>query len=349
MSEAQVAEAQRLEDIIPVVILNWNGEEDTIECLKSIRRSMPAGFAPVVIDNGSEPESLERLKRECRELFTKILILRGDQVSARGEALQEEFQDYLGEDALVFIENGENLGFAKGNNVGIRFAERAGCEWVMLLNNDTVVAQEAFQTLRRFLEAHPEFTAVTPQIRDYRENTRVQNCGGDLTYFGSRKYRLANRHFSAVPKTDYSVITFITGCALLFRPKVTGAISEDFFFGEDDYELSLRMKKLGLPMACAHGAVVYHKVSASIGKSSRPLGSILVYYVSRLINTRNYYSKTRWQATRILAYLYLPVLLSRNGIDPRNSMAAIRRVESYIRRHRSVSRAEFQSLVMCKQ
>jgi hypothetical protein len=100
-------------------------------------------------------------------------------------------------------------------------------------------------------------------------------------------------------------------------------------------------------MACVHGAVVYHKVGATISRSSRPLGGILVYYANRLSNTRNYYSKVRWHTTRILAYLYLPVLLARKRIDVRNSLSAIRKVESHLRRHRSVDRAEFQSLVMC--
>jgi len=62
--------------VIPVVILNWNGENDTVECLKSIKKSIPAGFVPIVVDNGSEAESLERLKRECRLLFSKILLFK---------------------------------------------------------------------------------------------------------------------------------------------------------------------------------------------------------------------------------------------------------------------------------
>jgi GT2 family glycosyltransferase len=335
------------EEVIPVVILNWNGEDDTIECLKSIRRSAPAGFVPVLVDNGSNPESVERLKSECGLIFSRILFLTESELSAFGDTPRAEFSEYPSEELLVFIENRENKGFAGGSNVGIRFAELIGAGWVMLLNNDTVVSPEAFQELRKFLRNYPSFTAITPQIRYYSPNTRIQNCGGDLTYFGSRKYKFENMDASVLPESEFSVITFVTGCALLFNYKVTGALTEDFFFGEEDYEFSLRMRKRGLGMACVHGAVVYHKLGASIARSSKPLGNILVYYVSRLINTRNYYSRLRWHATRILAYLYLPVLLKRNGINPRNSISAIRRVESYLSRHRSVARAEFQSLVMC--
>lgn len=331
--------------IIPVVVLNWNGEDDTLECLRSISNNVGAGFAPVVVDNGSKPESIERLKHDCSMIFRKILFLSDSDLLMRGGNWHDDYSGYLDESSLVFIENGENLGFAKGNNVGIRFAEIVGAEWVMLLNNDTVVQPEAFRELRRFLSSYPSFAAVTPQIRHYQPRTRIQNCGGDLTYFGSRRYRFANRDVSAVPESDFSVITFVTGCALLFKHKAVGALTEDFFFGEEDYELSLRMGKLGLKMACVHGAVVYHKLGASISKSSRPLGAILVQYVSRLMNVRNYYPRVRWQMTRILAYAYLPVLFARNGIDPRRSMGAIRRVETYLRRGRGVGRAEFQEMI----
>ena len=334
------------EGIIPVVILNWNGEEDTVECLKSIRKSIPAGFVPVLVDNGSNPESVEKLKRECSLIFGRILYLRESELTAFGGTPRAEFSGYLDDDALVFIQNAENLGFAKGNNVGIRFAELAGAEWVMLLNNDTVVSPEAFRELRRFLRNYPSFTAVTAQIRCYKPNTQIQNCGGDLTYFGSRKYKFANMDASALPKSDYSVVTFLTGCALLFKYKVTGTLTEDFFFGEEDYEFALRMRRLGLEMACAHGAVVYHKVGTTISRRSRPLGAILVQYVNRLVNTRNYYSKARWHTTRILAYLHLPILLGRNGIDPRKSISIIRGTEAYLQGHRDVGRADHDSMIM---
>jgi GT2 family glycosyltransferase len=338
---------ENCEGVIPVVILNWNGEDDTLECLKSIRNSVPAGFAPVLVDNGSEPESVERLKRACSQIYSKILYLRGSEVSESQSTPGAGFSEYLGDDALVFIENGENLGFAKGNNVGIRFAELAGAEWVMLLNNDTVVSPDAFQELRKFLGSSASVAAVTPQIRYFSQRTRIQNCGGHLTYFGSRRYLFADMDASALPPVSSSAVTFVTGCAVLFKFRVTGALTEDFFFGEEDYEFALRMRRLGLEMACVHGAIVYHKEGTTIRRSSKLLGSILVQYINRLVNTRNYYSKARWHLTRVLAYLHVPILLGRNGIDPRKSISIIRRTEAHLRGHRDVGRADYESMIMC--
>jgi len=344
--KSTISEIGSLKGVIPVLILNWNGDEDTAECLKSIRKSAPGGFVPVVIDNGSKAESLEKLKRECSGICSKILYLNRSELAESQGTSRAEFLEYLDDDTLVFIENGENLGFAKGNNVGVRFAEAIGAEWVMLLNNDTVVAPGTFQELRKFLGKHPEFSAITAQVRDFHAKRRIQNCGGDLTYFGSRKYKFANMDPSTLPKSDFSVVTFVTGCALLFKYKAVGALTEDFFFGEEDYEFALRMKRRGLEMACAHGAVVYHKGGATIRQSSRPLGSILVQYVNRLVNTRNYYSKARWHTTRILAYLHMPILLGRNGIDPRKSISMIKRTEAHLRSHRNVGRADYESMIM---
>jgi len=337
----------QLEDshLIPVIILNWNGEGDTIECLLSIKASAPARFLPVLVDNGSTPESLARLKRECAVLFPNITFLTRTDLFGSDEPALAGLLSQPEDDSLVFIENGENLGFAKGNNVGIRLAELIGAEWVMLLNNDTVVSPDLFAVLRNFLLQHLGIPAITPEVRRYGSADQIQNCGGELTYFGSRRYRFANRNAGRLPKAEFSRISFVTGCALLLHYKVTGPLSEDFFFGEEDYELSLRMQKRGLPMACVYGAVVHHKLGASIRKSAKLLGSVILQYVNRLIDTRNYYSRPRWEATRLLGYLYLPFLLAKSGINPAKSLTAIRIIQSYIRNARTVDRTVFELLV----
>lgn len=345
MSSITGGEGGAGQQVIPVIVLNWNGEDDTLECLKSIRQSVPAGFMPVVVDNGSEPASAERLKRACSSVYTKMLCLDTQELLGPPEASHARLANCLDSDSLVFIQSGENLGFAKGSNMGLRLAERIGAEWVMLLNNDTVVTPSTFLELRKFLATTPSAVAITPQIRYLCPATRIQNCGGRLTYLGSRRYRFADADAAALPSTPYSVVSFATGCALLFKYGMTGALTEDFFFGEEDYEFALRLERLGLQMVCLHGAVVHHKVGTTVRKSARPLGGILVQYVCRLINVRNYYSRIRWHLTRIAAYLYLPVLLAKNGVNPLKTLSMIRRIEAYLARHHTVGRAEFQSMI----
>lgn len=333
----------RTDSVIPVIILNWNGGADTLACLRSVRASVPAGFLPVVVDNGSEPSARERLQRDCAALFPAIVCF--EAVDLAAGALRARVEGGLPDGSLVWIQSPENLGFARACNLGVRLAESIGADWVMLLNNDTVVEPDALLVMRTYVESNPPAAAVTAQIRYVDPPDRIQNCGGDLTYLGSRRYRLANVTAAMLPAAPLSYVTFATGCALLFRHTVTGPLTEDFFFGEEDYEFALRLKQRGLRMVCLHGAVVHHKMGATVTRSRRPLGGILVQYACRLINVRNYYSWLRWQLTRLAAYGYLPILLARAGAKPGKALSLIRRVESYIAVHRTMDRVQFQTMI----
>jgi hypothetical protein len=334
--------SENAEKLIPIIILNWNGEDDTIECLISIRKSKKSRFFSVLVDNGSEPESIERLKNKCKDIYRNIIFLNRQQIVSFQDSVRTRIKDSLSEETLVFIENHENLGFAKGNNIGIKFAELIQAEWVMLLNNDTVVCENTFFELHKFIDLNPSIKAITPQIRLNEPKTKVWNCGGKLTYLGSRKYYFAEKEHSKVPRTGYSKITFITGCALLFKFKETGTLTEKFFFGEEDYEFSLRMKKNDIDMACVYDAIIYHKVGSSIKKHSDTLNSIYIFYVSRLINTRDYYSVLHWMIIKIAIFLYIPILLVKNRINPFRALDLIRRVHSYVKNNDSVNRNEYR-------
>src|SRR5690606_31441855 len=113
-------------------------------------------------------------------------------------------------------------------------AELLGSDAVMLLNNDTVVEPGAFRAMRAFIDTHPEFGAATAQIRHFHDPKRIQNCGGDLTFYGGRRYHLADEPVERAPGSALSRVTFATGCALYLRHSVLGPLSERFFFGEED-------------------------------------------------------------------------------------------------------------------
>lgn len=336
------------EKLIPIIILNWNGEDDTIECLNSINQSSKSGFITVLIDNGSTPESLERLKNKCKIIYKNIIFLNKTQILNCQKSFLQLLSVSLTDETLVFIEIGENLGFAKGNNIGIKFAELLESEWVLLLNNDTVVLKNTFYNLAKFIKENPSIKAITPQIRYFEPNTKIWNCGGDLTYFGRQKYNFADRDFTYLPTTGFSKITFITGCALLFNYKETGVLSEKYYFGEEDYEFSLRMKKNGFQMVCVYDSIIYHKIGISRKKNYNPLGAIYIYYINRLINTRNYYSSQRWHILKIFSYIYLPILLLKNRINPLKSISLIFKINLYIRCNTSVSGTEYHNSMIKK-
>lgn len=332
-----------LRESIPIFILNWNGNQDTINCLMSLVKSDLNNFFPVLIDNGSNYQALTNLKSEVKkifnrvEFFTKENILHDfDKHIFRANAFLK-FED----SRLLFIENNENLGFSCGNNIGLIFAKKMNFSWVMLLNNDTIVVCDTFQKLFNFKQKHPEVVAITPQIRLLNNNNIIWNCGGRLSFFGRKKYYFENQDIRSLPKKYFLDIDFITGCALFFNLNETGILSEAFFFGEEDYEFSLRLKKYNKKMVCLLDAVIYHKVGSSIKQNSTILGLIYIHFISRLINTKAYYSHIHWFTTVVLSYLYLPFLLLKSKINPIISFALIFKINRYIKRNSVVYKTEF--------
>jgi GT2 family glycosyltransferase len=329
--------------IIPIFVLNWNGNDDTINCLRSIYDSDLEGFIPVLIDNGSDNNLLVGLKSRVELIFNNVLYIKDDDVLNNFEIISNQTIEFLNlfESKIIFIQNSENLGFAGGNNIGLIFAKKMNFSWVMLLNNDTIVLKDTFQKLLLFKNKCPNYLAISPQIRCLSPKNLIWNCGGRLTYFGSRKYYYEKKDFNDLPKKSFIEIDFVTGCALFFNMHVTGILSENFFFGEEDYEFSLRLKKYNLKMACVLDSLIYHKVGSSINKNSNLAGLIYLHYINRLINLRSYYNILHWKITLLLSYFYLPILLYRSNISPFKSIALILKINYYVNRNSVVDKNEF--------
>ena len=305
---------------VVVVILNWNGAADTVACLESLSHQTSRDLHILVVDNGSEDDSTDRVK---------------------GWSSDHNL-------AVELIENGANLGFAAGSNVGIRRALAAGAEQVLLLNNDTVLAPDAIEILTRFLDQHPDYAAVTGQIR-YASRPVIWNCGGDLTWFGSRRYLYGEQPVEKVPQTGWRRITFVTGCAALIRASVFrehGLLTERFFFGEEDYELSQRLRRAQLRIACCFDAVIHHKVGSSIDRAAPPaaLGRYYIYYLNRFIDMKDYYPRPIWWAWRWMSIaVVLPKLRRSRGLSWRGLALLGRRLLRDSARLDGVSKERFEA------
>jgi len=254
----------------------------------------------VVVDNGSQDDSVRRIVEWCDAHRSEVTAVSYDRKEAEsgGREADESLLAQEPSRQLALVEVGENLGFAGGSNVGIRYALKAGAEYVLLLNNDTVLEPDALARLLAFLIEHPDYAAVTGQIR-YWGRPVIWNCGGDLTWFGSRRYLFGERPVASVPQEGWRTITFITGCAALMRTSVFtqhGLLTERFFFGEEDYELSLRLRRARCLIACTFDAVIHHKVGSSIDRTA-PAGAIgryYIYYLNRFIDMRDHYPLPVW-------------------------------------------------------
>lgn len=282
-----------MNSVVYIIVLNWNGTEDTIACLSSIKNIDYNNYVVVLVDNGSRNEELEILQKWCHDNFN-LLVLYNIELALNGgnNTSEVELKKTVSNEKLIFIKNNENLGFAAGNNVALKYVLAKEAKYAMLLNNDTILEKESISILMNFLAAHDEYVAVTPQIRYFEPNDVIWNCGGKITWFGNRRYYYAGDHISKVPLEGFRNVSFITGCAILFKPKMTGILTEKFFFGEEDLDFSFRQKMEKKKMACCFSSIIYHKVNASVKKLDvNILGSVYIQYLSRLINNRQYSSK----------------------------------------------------------
>jgi GT2 family glycosyltransferase len=216
-----------------VVLVNWNGWQDTIECLTSLQTLDYEDWKALVIDNGSTDDSLQRIRTK----FPRVEI----------------------------IELGRNLGFAAGCNAGIRLALGRGAEYIWLLNNDTLVDPKALRAMVDRAEADPKIGAVGSVIYFMEEPQRLQAWGGGYVSFwlgGSRRF---------VNPVNDEKLQYITGTSLLLRRsalEMVGLLDEGFFMYWEDTDYCFRLRGSGWSLAVAEKSKLWHKESASVTNRS---------------------------------------------------------------------------------
>lgn len=238
---------------ISIILVNWNGKKDTLECLISLGKLKVESlkFKVIVVDNGSTDNSVE--------------------------VIREKFPD------VEVVETGKNLGFTGGNNVGIRKALEDGADFVWLLNNDTSVDENALVAL---LEVYkdPRVGIAGSKIyfapgREYhKERYATRDLGRVLWYAGGvidwNNMYAAHRGVDEIDHGQYDEkqeTPFVTGCSMMIRKKVfddIGLLDERFFAYLEDLDFCLRAKRAGYTLLYAPQSVVWHKNAGSSGVGS---------------------------------------------------------------------------------
>ena len=217
---------------VGVVIVNWNGLKDTLECLASLRVDTYAHKNIFVVDNGSRDHSASIIRAEYPE--------------------------------VTVLETGENLGFTGGNNAGLRRACDCDCEYIYLLNNDTVSEHDALSLLVEAILQNPTFGVLTPVIHYF-------DLSHELWFAGSR---LDLAHGVAVHDNKQDIagtqspaqIPWASGCAMLIKSNLLhdlNGFDERYFLNWEDVDLSLRVRGTGHQIGIVPAAKIYHKVSRS--------------------------------------------------------------------------------------
>lgn len=218
------------------------------KCLLSLAQSTMKDFKIIVVDNGSSDDSLSLLK----EAHTDV----------------------------EFLPLNNNKGFAVGNNIGIRYAlKHHKPEFVLLLNNDTIVEESMLARLVSELQKDDNYACVVPKIYYFNQPKRIYYAGGKMRYWLG-----VGKHYGWKKKDSkkYSRkrdITFANGCCMLLRTFAldqVGLFDEEFFAVSEDLDLSYRILKHNFKMKYVPDAIIWHKQSYS---SSKNKGRWFVFYL----------------------------------------------------------------------
>lgn len=282
-----------------IILVNWNGHADTIECLESLLRLEREDFAVVIVDNGSTDGSIDTLRDWAKAPPRRLAGGVWDRLPAdRRHAPDLRVAD--GPDAhpdgarITVIPAGRNLGYAAANNVGMAFGARdpATC-FFWLLNNDTVARPDSLAHLAAHADAHPDLGLIGSTLLYYDAPDTVQGVGGWIephrALAGHIGFGLAADALPAADEIERR-LAYVMG-ASMFVPRATyaatGGMSEAYFlyFEEPDWA---RRLPAGVGQGVCLDAVVYHKEGGSIGTDSigRPSDTSLYYYT---VNTLRYY------------------------------------------------------------
>ncbi|MEI6145323.1 MAG: glycosyltransferase family 2 protein [Methylococcales bacterium] len=275
-----------------IIILNWNGKEDTLACLNSLKKSTYSNQEIVVVDNGSCDDSVEQIKA----LYPSVIVL----------------------------ETGENLGYAEGNNVGLRYVLGLASDYVFIINNDTIVSENCVDELIDTAIKMPNAGILSPLVMYYDEPEVIWYAGTlleKINYNFSRDSDGINID-SFDRKYPYKTITG-AGCALMMPSKTLreiGLLHKDYFLYWEEMDLSYRMVKASYDIVVVPTAKMWHKIGSSFDLHKEDASKVKVYFWQRnrlLWAKRNLTSLAKWKIYFLSLISLLPKIhFNRNNNYP---------------------------------
>ncbi len=217
-----------------VLLVNYNSASHTADCVESLAKGEGRPLV-VVVDNASLPEDLEKLK------------------------------ELEGVNALIRSE--ENLGFGRGNNLGLQWLlQNTECQYIFVLNNDTTVEPQTISILESFMDANADVGATSPRIMFAEDPDLYWYGGGSLNWSrgGARSWKFLEPYDQ---NTTVSEVGFMTGCAMFLRRDLVASVKgfdPRFFMYCEDWEFSSRIARSQWKMCYIPTAVIYHEGHASV-------------------------------------------------------------------------------------
>ncbi len=253
------------EPLLYAIVLNNNNREDVLTCLTSLFHSDYRNFRAILLDNGSTDGSVEEVRRSHADV--QIFLLR------------------------------ENLGYAGNNNVGIKMALDQGAEWILVLNDDTVLSPSCLSSMMEAVADEPEIGIAGPMVYHFDEPNVIQSAGGMLgKYWNSLHLGQNEKDLGQFPRVHQ--VEWISGCAILIRRAVieqVGMLDQDYFLYWEEMEWCLRASQAGWRIVNIPQAKLWHK---GVKRDYQPKPYVTYY------STRNHLYTLAKHRAPIVAWIY---------------------------------------------
>lgn len=277
--------------LVSIIILNWNGYEDTIECLESLYQINYPNYNVILVDNNSTNNSIEEILNYTEgkiEIQSDFFKYNKNNKPIKVTSIKEDkFHDGIDntttstDKKLLLIENYENYGFAKGNNVGIDYTLKYdNPSYVFLLNNDTVVYSNFLTNLMDVALTDDEIGILGPKFYyyDYNGSNDTLWCIGsvvDLEHYPGHHSIMDEENYD----TSGNVIRcdWVSGAGLMIKTDAIpeGYLNTDFFFGCEDVDLAVTVHEEGYKVVSVMDSIIWHKTGMSRKKKRSSVSSQL--------------------------------------------------------------------------
>ena len=239
---------------VAVIIINWKKYDFTLNCIDSVLKSSYKNFKIILIDNES----------------------------------QNSFPDEINKsEKIQIIKNENNEGFSRANNQGIKYSIKNGFDYVLLLNNDTLIKNDLIYSLIQQSSTLNQ-KIIQPLILNY-DGTKIWNAGGKINnFFGTFETLKKGKSFKNF-KSDKNLTEWFTGCCVLIKSEIfnhVGYFDERFFAYYEDVDYSIRLKKMGYSIALMTNSYLQHYESASSKSINKSEGNLSPYV--HYLNIRNH-------------------------------------------------------------
>ncbi len=269
---------------VSIIILNWNGLEDTVECIESLNKITYPNYEVIVVDNASSGNDVE--------------------------VLRQRFGDYI-----YIIENGRNYGFAEGNNIGMRYVLERGPDYVLLLNNDTTVAPDFLDKLMEVVQGNVRIGIAGPKSYHYDEPERLGCAGGFINYWTGSIRHMGAGQIDRGQLEQIINVDYITGTCMLISREVLVSVglldNRVFFSGGSDVDICIRASRRGFRALFAAKSKIWHKGESRVrlrASSTRKRAYCYDFIRGYFTLRREHWGKAQFITSSLCLIARLPLL-----------------------------------------